>query len=99
METHWETPPRTLFLHLPWFMQLDSVTAGGRVLAAHNDSVELPANTDTVTLLWHRRPDASAMSYAKTVASYKAEYARRYEHLLSTGEMSPAIDTWHVPEH
>jgi hypothetical protein len=88
-----------MVLHLPWFMQLDSVTAGGRILAAHSDAVELPADTSSVTLLWHRRPDASAMSYAKTVASYKVEYARRYEHLLTTGEMSPAIDTWHVPDH
>jgi hypothetical protein len=38
------------------------------------------------------------MSYAKTVASYKQEYRRRYERLLSSGEMSPAVDTWSVPE-
>ena len=98
LNAHWQSPPRKLILHLPWFMQLDSVTAGGRILTAHNDAIELPTDTSSVTLLWHRRPDASAMSYAKTVASYKSEYARRYEHLLSTGEMSPAIDTWNVPD-
>jgi hypothetical protein len=38
------------------------------------------------------------MSYAKTVASYKAEYARRYEHLLTTGDLSPTTDTWNVPD-
>ena len=39
------------------------------------------------------------MSYTKTVESYKAKYRKRFEHLLATGEMSPAIDTWNVPEH
>jgi hypothetical protein len=38
------------------------------------------------------------MSYEKTVASYMAEYQRRYEHLLATGTMQTGPDTWHVPE-
>jgi hypothetical protein len=39
------------------------------------------------------------MSFAKTVASYKAEYERRYQDLLTTGKISPALDTWRIPEH
>jgi hypothetical protein len=98
LTSHWQEPPRAIVLHVPWFMQVTSITADGAVVAVKNDALELPANASKVTIVWHRRPNSSAMSYAKTVSSYEAEYARRYEHLLSTGEMSPSIDTWHVPE-
>ncbi len=95
----WQHTPRALVLHLPWFMQTDSATADGTALKIDGDALSLPANAREIKLRWHRRPGSSQMSYAKTVASYKQEYRRRYDHLLSTGEISPAIDTWRVPEH
>jgi hypothetical protein len=98
LSSQWQRAPHRLVLHLPWFMQIDSVTVDGARAVSHDNAVELPAGTTTVKLLWHRRPNASAMSYAKTVASYKAEYARRYEHLLTTGDLSPTTDTWNVPD-
>jgi hypothetical protein len=99
VNSHWHKPPRGMVLHLPWFMEIVSVTADGEKVIANNDIVELSPKISTVKLIWHRRPNASAMSYAKTVESYKAEYARRYEHLLGTGELSPTTDKWSVPEN
>jgi hypothetical protein len=98
LSAHWQKPPRTVVLHVPWFLQVDTATADGASLAVHNDALEIPSGTTTVTLLWHRRAEASAMSYLKTVASYKAEYRRRYQQLLATGEIAHHSDTWHVPE-
>jgi hypothetical protein len=94
----WQNAPRALVLHLPWFMQTESPTADGAALKIEGDSLSLPVNTREVKLQWRRRPGASQMSFAKTVASYKQEYRKRYEHLLATGEMSPATDTWRVPD-
>jgi hypothetical protein len=99
LESHWQTAPREIVLHVPWFMQLDSVSIDGTAIALTGDEVKLPPSATTVAIRWHRRPGASSMSYTKTVASYEAEYARRYEHLLQSGELSPAVDTWRIPEH
>ncbi len=97
------TPPKALVLHLPWFMEVTSVQADGVTLAVSGDAVALPAGTKEVRIAWHRRAGAAAsntepMSYEKTVESYKAEYRRRYEHLVETGKMQTGPDTWHVPE-
>jgi hypothetical protein len=95
----WQHPPQALLLHLPWFMQTQSATADGVALKIDGDVLSLPSDAREVRLRWRHRPGSSQMSYEKTVASYKQEYRRRYERLLSTGEMSPAVDTWRVPEH
>jgi len=99
LKTSFPHPPRKMILHLPWFMDVTSVIADGVSLHVTGDAVELPSTARRVLLDWKRRKDASEMSYERTVQSYKAEYRRRYEHLLSSGEMSPSIDTWRVPEH
>jgi len=99
LKTSFERPPRKLVLHLPWFMETSAISADGVPLHAADGSVSLPLNTREVRLTWHRRAGAATMSYAKTVESYKAEYRKRFEHLLVTGEMSPVGDTWNVPEH
>lgn len=91
-----QQPGKTV-LHLPRFMQVDSVTANGAELPHSADAVILPASADLVSIRWHRSSGAAKMSYDRTVESYKTEYRKRYEHFLSTGELSPAIDTWEVP--
>jgi hypothetical protein len=98
LKDSWQNAPRMLVLHLPWFMRTESAVADGAALKIEGDALSIPVDAREVKLQWHRRPGASQMSYAKTVESYKQEYRRRYEHLLATGEMSPATDTWHVPD-
>jgi hypothetical protein len=95
----WQSVPRSLVLHISWFMQVESASADGAALKIDGDALQLPVATREVKLQWHRRAGSSQMSYAKTVDSYKLEYRKRYEHLLITGEMSPSTDTWRVPEH
>jgi hypothetical protein len=98
LHTSFQTPPHKLILHLPWFMETASITADGVDLPIRDSSVVLPVSAKEVRIGWHRKPHAATISYAKTVESYKAEYRKRYDHLLATGEMSPATDTWNVPE-
>jgi hypothetical protein len=98
LHAEFQRTPNQLILHLPWFMETASVTIDGATARAGGYSILLPASAREVRIVWHRKPDAAVMSYARTVESYKAEYRKRYRHLLETGEMSPAIDTWSVPE-
>jgi hypothetical protein len=98
IDSDFQTPPHAVVLHLPWFLRgVEVTTSSGRTVAIRDGAVDLAANTREVHLRWSSRLPA-AMSYKSTVASYEAEYRRRYEHLLRTGEMSSGPDTWHVPE-
>jgi len=99
IQNAWTSAPQAIVLHLPWFMQADSITADGVPEPVADDQASLPPGTKLVHIVWHRKPGASEMSYPRTVASYKAEYRRRYDHLLATGESMPGKDTWNVPEH
>ena len=77
--------PAKVVLHLPWFMQVLSVRADGRVLrVADAQSVELPADARTVELRWKRLPLAADMpgSYADAVERYEREYRLRYARLM-----------------
>jgi hypothetical protein len=98
LKTEFQRPPNQLILHLPWFMETASIAVDGVAVQISENSVVLPASASEVRINWHRKPGAAAMSYKRTVESYKAEYRKRYNHLLETGEMSPAVDTWSVPE-
>ena len=91
-------PPEKLVLHLPWFMTVTSVIADGVKMQPANGMVALPGSAREIRIEWNRAAGSSAMSYARTVESYKLEYRKRYKHLLRTGEVSPEVDTWKVPE-
>jgi hypothetical protein len=97
LDSHFQTPPHALVLHLPWFLKMTRVTVHGKPLPMHEDAVDLPTDAHQVTLEWSARLPI-VMSYDRTVSSYEAEYRRRYERLLRNGEMSSGPDTWHVPE-
>ncbi|MEO6829807.1 MAG: hypothetical protein ABI164_08335, partial [Acidobacteriaceae bacterium] len=79
------TVPKRIILHLPWFMRTNSVTVDGQRLATINNEVILPLNVKTIHIDWKKLPDAEPMSYRRTVAQYKAEYAKRYQQFLRTG--------------
>ncbi len=98
LQKSFTTAPDKIILHLPWFMKVNSITANGVELQRAGDAVFVPPNGSELHIQWERRKDAANISFHRTVESYKAEYGKRYEHLLRTGEMSPAIDTWKVPE-
>jgi len=77
--------PKRIILHLPWFMDTKSVTIDGKQLSISNDQVMLPLAVTNVRIDWKKRPSAEPMSYQRTVAQYKAEYAKHYQEFLRTG--------------
>jgi hypothetical protein len=97
IDSKFERPPQEIVLHLPWFLDISSVTADGRPIDFANGAAHLPATVREVRITWKSRRPVN-MNYQRTVDSYKKEYRRRYELLLDSGETSLAPDTWQVPE-
>ena len=78
--------PQQLVVHLPWFMNVTSITADGKKVAPSNNYALVPVNANEVHIEWQKRSDAPALSYDRAVKDYKAEYRRRYEQWLQTGK-------------
>jgi hypothetical protein len=97
IRSSFERPPDRLVLHIPWFLSASSATADGVAVKIIDGTVSLPAKTREVRLTW-RQGNQPKMNFERTVASYKEEYRRRYERLMTSGEMSFGPDTWRVPE-
>ena len=97
IQSVFDSPPHEIVLHLPWFMDVSTVNADGVPTQILNGAVELPVQTREVEIFW-KRNGGFDMSYQRTVASYEQEYRRRYEHLITVGEMSSGSESWRVPQ-
>jgi hypothetical protein len=75
--------PAKVVLHLPWFMDVSSVSVDGKRVTPRNEQIEIDPATQSVHITWTRRPIASDLpsSYTAAVQSYKDEYAKRYRAL------------------
>lgn len=82
LDTHFTHAPKSLIVHLPWFMEIKSAEADGHAIHATDGALTMPAGTKEVRVHWSLKADAPQMSYQKTVDAYKAEYARRYAILM-----------------
>ncbi|MGB8260405.1 MAG: hypothetical protein WCE75_08640 [Terracidiphilus sp.] len=84
--------PETIVLHLPWFLQLTSVSVDGKPVAVPNDgAIRLDPDSRSVTLRWKRNPLPSDLpaNYDDAVARFKQEYQRRFDQLTrGTGDAS-----------
>ena len=97
IESVFDNPPAELVLHIPWFLSASAAIADGVLVPVVDGQVHLPAETREVQFTW-KQLNSPDMSYARTVASYKQEYRRRYDCLIETGEMVGGPDSWRVPE-
>ncbi len=82
--------PQDIVLHLPWFVNVSAVTADGKKINIVNNAAVLPASVRSVQIAWQKKTDAPALSYENAVKDYKAEYRRRYEHWVQTGQNQSA---------
>jgi len=97
LSTRFTAKPGRILLHIPWFLSVTEASADGHPLALGR-TLELPANARQLRLRWKRISNPN-MSYQRTVDSYKAEYRRRWNLLLSTGSSALTTpDPWQVPE-
>ena len=78
--------PKSIELHLPWFMQVSSVTVDGKPAAVASlesgTCVSIAPAAHEVHIHWSRKPGTPQLSYAQAVDAYKAEYARHYNELM-----------------
>ena len=82
LNTKWVSAPEAIVVHLPWFVIVHSVTADGKAVVVKDGAVTVAAGTKEINLRWTVKPNTPHMSYENAVASYKAEYARRYQALM-----------------
>jgi hypothetical protein len=94
IDAHFNRVPKTIEIHLPWFMRLDSATVDGAPITfscmepCTGGSISVRATAREVRLNWAVEPGTPQLSYDRAVATYKAEYARRYQALMH-GESAP----------
>jgi hypothetical protein len=76
--------PEKILVHLPWFVEVSSVTVDGRTVTASGGSIEVAPTARRIEIMWKRRALSSDMpvSYLDAVDRYKREYRQRYEFLL-----------------
>jgi hypothetical protein len=90
-------PPAEIIVHVPWFLLVTEATLDGHVVKVQKDGLHLPATAHELHLRW--KPISTPhMNYDRTVESFKAEYSRRFDRLMTEGKMSEGPDTWQVPE-
>ncbi len=82
LEPAFTAAPKQIVVHLPWFVNLSSATADGNPIRAANGLLVLSPAAREVHLHWTVKPGTPALSYARAVEDYKAEYARRYQQLM-----------------
>ena len=88
LDTNFDRAPKSIAIHLPWFVRLDSAVVDGTPIALTSiesgagNSISVPPNAREVHLHWTVRPNTPQLSYDHAVADYKAEYARRYQVLM-----------------
>ena len=85
--------PQEIVLHLPWFVDVSEVTADGKRINVASNTAVLPANVRVVQIAWRKKSDAPTLSYENAVKDYKAEYRRRYQHWMQTGESQSTAPT------
>jgi hypothetical protein len=82
LDSTFSRAPAQIVVHLPWFVDLKSATADGKVVRDGDGSVAVPAGTREIQMQWTVKPDRPELSYDRAVEEYKSEYARRYQALM-----------------
>lgn len=94
LATKWRQAPRSLIVHVPFFVKLDSATVDGRRIAARGGVLTMPPRSKHIKLNWHwtARPD---LSYDRAVELWRAKDKDRGldRNFLFPHPVAPKIDT------
>jgi hypothetical protein len=88
LNTNFDRAPRSIEIHVPWFVRLQSATVDGvpikvvDIETGTNNSISVAPTAREIRLHWTVEPSAAHLSYEGAVADYKAEYVRRYQALM-----------------
>ncbi|MFA7369517.1 MAG: discoidin domain-containing protein, partial [Kiritimatiellales bacterium] len=90
LDTQWRTLPRSLIMHLPWYLDGIAATVDGKPAVigkppyGEGQQIVLPPEARVVTVQWKpvRLPDTS---FATTVAQWKRENRQHYDEFIAKG--------------
>lgn len=74
--------PKQIVIHLPWFVDVQSVTVDGKKADAGKGELVVAPSAKDIQIRWTVKADTPHLSYQQTVDDYEAEYARRYRELM-----------------
>ena len=77
--------PQRLLVRVPWFWELVAATVDGQPVESEGNVVSVPVGAKLLRLEGSLSPDTPPYSYEQAVADYKAEYRRRWERFVRTG--------------
>jgi len=94
LSAKWRTAPKTVVVHMPFFVKLDSATVDGRRIPAKGDTLSIPPRASRILLNWHwtEKPD---LSYDRAVELWKAKDKDRSldRNFLFAHPVAPKVDT------
>ena len=91
LDSQFRSQPKTIVLHIPYFVELTSFETDAGESRRENDVIVLSPDVTAVVLKW-REEDVEPLSYATVVEDYKREYARRYQEYVAAGSKPRAIE-------
>ena len=86
LDTRFRTPPKAVWVHLPWWLNTRSVKADGKPVSFRFDAVKVDPSVHELRFDWVQPSRIREMSYKHAVEEYKAEYRRMYQRFLREGD-------------
>ncbi|MCC6396939.1 MAG: hypothetical protein IT282_07955 [Bacteroidetes bacterium] len=89
LEPSWQHEPDAIVIHVPWFMQVDGVSApvaDGGTAVLRGDRIICGPGVSRIDIAWSPLPQPAQHSFTATVEKYKAEYRERYDAWMSGSE-------------
>ncbi|HNX52390.1 MAG TPA: discoidin domain-containing protein [Pontiellaceae bacterium] len=90
LDTQWRTPPRSLIMHLPWYLDGAAATVDGKPAViskppyGEGQQIVLPPKARTVTVQW-KPAGLPELSFANTVAQWKKQNRQHYDEYVAQG--------------
>jgi len=82
-------PPQHVVIRVPWFYEVQTAEADGRVLPVSEGKLVVAPGTREIHVKGRFKPSASELSFERTVQEYKQGYQKRYADFLRTGAIQP----------
>lgn len=77
--------PERLFVRVPWFWQVERAELDGQPVEIADGTIQVPPGAAELVIHGHVAEGTPEFSYEQAVADYRAEYRRRWEQFLRTG--------------
>lgn len=102
LDAKWRSQPRSLILHIPWYLAGIAATVDGapavigKPPCGEGQQIVVPPGARVVTVQW-KPPTLPDMSYATAVAQWKREYRQNYDKFTAKGGKSEPL--WKEPAY